>query len=260
VLHRPRRGIGTVGLVIVGGFAVIAAIGGFIAPYRTTALVGQSLEAPSAQHLLGTNVLGQDVWSQMLSGTRVSLFMALVAGGGTLLLGTVVGTLAGWVGGRTDAVLMRAVDLVMVIPGLPLLIVLGAYVGPSLAAVAIVIALISWPHGARVVRAQVLSLRNRAHLRASVGFGASTVHVLRRHILPEIGLILVSGLVGSAGRAVAIPARRRCARSTTSRCASSPGRASASSASPDPASRRWRSRCSVFSPTLTSPVACVSAT
>lgn len=206
VLHRPRRGIGTVGLVIVGGFAVIAAIGGFIAPYRTTALVGQSLEAPSAQHLLGTNVLGQDVWSQMLSGTRVSLFMALVAGGGTLLLGTVVGTLAGWVGGRTDAVLMRAVDLVMVIPGLPLLIVLGAYVGPSLAAVAIVIALISWPHGARVVRAQVLSLRNRAHLRASVGFGASTVHVLRRHILPEIGLILVSGLVGSAGRAVAIAA------------------------------------------------------
>lgn len=206
--HRfPRiRGVGAAGAVIIGLYALIAILAGFIAPYQTTAIVGPSLDPPSAQHLLGTNGLGQDLWSQMLAGSRVSLFMALVAGGGTLLLGTILGTFAGWLGGRTDALLMRLIDFVMVIPALPLLIVLGAYLGPSLVAVASVIAVISWPPNARVVRSQVMSLRSRPHLRAAVGFGAGTLHVMRRHIIPEIGLILGAGLVGAAGRAVAMEA------------------------------------------------------
>jgi len=204
--HARLRGIGAIGVGIIAVYAVIALVGGLLAPHATTAIVGPSLDPPSTHYLLGTNVLGQDLFSQMLAGTRVSLFMALVAGGGTLLLGTLLGTLAGWLGGRVDAFLMRAIDFIMVIPSLPLLIVLGAYLGPSLVAVASVIAVISWAPSARVVRSQVLSLRHRAHLRAAVGFGAGTRHVMRRHILPEIGLILVAGLVGSAGRAVSMEA------------------------------------------------------
>lgn len=205
--HVPRaRGIGAIGAAIIAVYVLIAILAGFIAPYQTTAIVGPSLDPPSAQHLMGTNGLGQDIWSQMLAGTRVSLFMALVAGGGTLLLGTMLGMLAGWAGGRTDALLMRVIDFVMVIPALPLLIVLGAYLGPSLIAVASVIAVISWPPSARVVRSQVMSLRSRPHLRAAVGFGAGAMHVMRRHIVPEIGLILAAGLVGAAGRAVAMEA------------------------------------------------------
>jgi peptide/nickel transport system permease protein len=204
-LPRPR-GVGAIGVGIIVIYAVVAIVGSFVAPYPTTAMVGPSLEPPGPLHFLGTNGLGQDLWSQMLAGTRVSLIMAFVAGGGTLMLGTILGTLAGWLGGRTDALLMRAIDFIMVVPALPLLIVLGAYVGPSLLAVATVIAVISWPPNARVVRSQVLSLRNRAHLRAAVGFGAGTVHVMRRHIIPEVGLILAAGLVGAAGRAVAMEA------------------------------------------------------
>lgn len=200
------RGIGAAGAALLAVYALVAILAGFITPYNTTAIVGPSLDPPSTQHLLGTNGLGQDIWSQMLTGTRVSLFMALVAGGGTLVLGTLLGTLAGWAGGRTDALLMRVIDFVMVIPALPLLIVLGAYLGPSLVAVASVIAVISWPPSARVVRSQVMSLRSRPHLRAAVGFGAGTMHVMRRHIVPEIGLILAAGLVGAAGRAVAMEA------------------------------------------------------
>ena len=206
-LRLPRmRGIGAIGVGMIAVYALIAIVAGFIAPYPTTAIVAPSLDPPSLQHLLGTNGLGQDVWSQMLVGTRVSLFMALVAGGGTLLLGTLLGTLAGWRGGRTDALLMRVIDFIMVVPALPLLIVLGAYAGPSLVAVATVIAAISWPPSARVVRSQVLSLRTRPHLRAAVGFGAGTLHVMRRHIVPEIGMVLAAGLVGAAGRAVAMEA------------------------------------------------------
>ncbi|HWH34976.1 MAG TPA: ABC transporter permease subunit, partial [Acidimicrobiales bacterium] len=101
---------------------------------------------------------------------------------------------------------VRLVDVVLVIPKLPLLIVAGAYVGPSVGGIAAIIALTSWPPSARVLRAQVLSLRRRAHLRAALGFGAGTLRVLRRHVVPELGLILASGLVAAAGRAVALEA------------------------------------------------------
>lgn len=204
--RRRRFGVGTVGAVIVIGFALIAIFAGFIAPYRTTQIAGLPLESPTLHHLLGTNNIGQDIFSQMVSGARVSLLIGLIAGAATVLIGAIVGTIAGWRGGATDAVLMRITDLVMVVPGLPLLIVLAAYAGTSLAAVATVIALTSWPGPARVLRSQVLSLRNRAHLRAAVGFGGGTLHVLRRHIVPEISLLLAAALVGNAGRAVMMEA------------------------------------------------------
>jgi ABC-type dipeptide/oligopeptide/nickel transport system permease subunit len=190
----------------VGAVAAVAVTGPLLSPYRVTELAGDPLEAPSVGHLLGTNSVGQDLVSQLVAGARVSLFVALVAGGGTLLFGAVVGIVAGWSGGRIDAVLMRLVDVVLVIPKLPLLIVAGAYVGPSLGGIAAIIALTSWPPSARVLRAQVLSLRRRAHLRAALGFGAGTLRVLRRHVVPELGLILASGLVAASGRAVALEA------------------------------------------------------
>jgi peptide/nickel transport system permease protein len=184
---------GWAGGAIVAAFAFLAVLAPSISPYRTTALSGRPLEAPSAEHLLGTNSVGQDVLSQLLSGARVSLFVAAVAGGGAVLIGALVGMIAGWSGGIVDAVLMRFVDV---------LILVGALVGPALGSIALIIALTSWPPGARVIRSQVLSLRRRAHMKAAVGFGASTGHMLRRHVAPEIGLILAAGLVAAAGRAV----------------------------------------------------------
>lgn len=203
-LRLPR--IGWLGVILVGAITAVAVVGPLLTPYRVTELSGQPLEGPSVGHLFGTNSVGQDLLSQLVSGARVSLFVAVVAGGGTLLLGAVIGTVAGWVGGRVDAVLMRLVDVVLVIPKLPLLIVAGAYVGPSVGSIATIIALTSWPPNARVLRSQVLSLRRRAHLRAAVGFGAGTLRMLRHHVMPELGLILASGLVAAAGRAVTLEA------------------------------------------------------
>lgn len=199
-------GIGTVGATLVGVFAAVAVAAPWLARFRHTELAGAGLLPPSATHLLGTNSVGQDLFSQLVIGARVSMTIAVMAGIGTLVIGASVGLLAGWVGGRTDAVLMRVVDLVLAIPRLPLLIVVGAYVGPSVLTIALIISVTSWPPGARVIRSQVLSLRERTHLRAAVGFGASTPHVLRRHVVPEISLILAAGLVGAAGRAVMIEA------------------------------------------------------
>jgi ABC-type dipeptide/oligopeptide/nickel transport system permease subunit len=210
-LRERRQGaqfpvIGWVGVAIVAVFVGLALGAPWLTSYRVTQLAGRPLEAPSAAHLLGTNGVGQDLATQFLNGARVSLFVAVLAGGGTLLIGALVGMVAGWAGGLVDAVLMRMVDLVLVIPKVPLLIVIGTYAGPSLPVISLIIALTGWPPTARIVRSQVLSLRRRAHIKAAVGFGASAGQVLRRHILPEVGLILTAGLVGAAGRAIAFEA------------------------------------------------------
>lgn len=197
---------GWVGAAIVAVMAVVAVVGPWLSPYRPTQPAGLPLEAPSWAHPVGTNAIGQDLASQLVTGTRVSLVVAVLAGLGTLVLSAAVGLTAGWIGGGVDAALMRVVDLLLALPRLPLLIVIGAYIRPSVLSIAGLIAVTSWPGGARVVRAQVLSLRERAHLRAAVGFGAGTRHVLRRHVVPEVGLILVAGLVASAGRAVMLEA------------------------------------------------------
>jgi peptide/nickel transport system permease protein len=206
-----RRGpmfpaIGWLGMAVVAVFVGLAVAAPWLSPYRTTQLAGRALEPPSTTHLLGTNGVGQDVASQLLHGARVSLFVALLAGGGTLLIGAVIGMVAGWTGGAVDAVLMRFVDLVMVLPRVPLLIVIAAYAGPGLTVLSLIIAITSWPPTARIVRSQVLSLRHRAHIKAAIGFGGTPGQILRRHVLPEVGLILAAGLVGAAARAITFEA------------------------------------------------------
>ena len=198
--------IGWIGAGIVAAAGAVALFAPRLAGYRVTELAGEPLEAPGASHLLGTNVVGQDVASQMVYGARMSLFIAIVAGGLTVLAGALIGMTAGWLGGKVDALIMRLVDVVLVIPSLPLLIVLGAYAGPSMTTIAVIIAATAWPPSSRVIRSQVLSLRRRAHLQASVGFGARTPHVLRHHVLPDVGLILAAGFVGAASRAVMMEA------------------------------------------------------
>ncbi len=197
---------GWAGATLVAVSAAVALGAPVLAPYGASELAGDPLEAPSVLHLLGTNSVGQDLASQMLSGGRASLFVAAVAGAGTLLLGALVGVAAGWWGGATDAMLMRVADVLLVIPRLPLLIVAGAYLDRSLTTVAVVIALTFWPSSALVVRSQVRSQRSRAHVTAARGFGAGSLRVLRLHVVPAIGLVLVAELVTSAGRAVILEA------------------------------------------------------
>ena len=201
-----RSAVAWIGAAIVLGFAALAVASPWLAPYRPFELAGASLAAPDADHLLGTNGVGQDVLSQMLDGAVASMLVAAVAGIGTLVVGATVGVAAGWLGGLVDSVLMRFTDMVLVIPRLPLLILVGAYLGGRLFNVAIVISLVFWPPTARVLRSQVLSLRAKDHLRAAVGFGGGSWYIIRRHILPEVGLLIAAAFVAAAGRAVSLEA------------------------------------------------------
>ena len=203
---RGARRAGMVGGVILAVFVFLFVFGGRLAPYRATELSGSSLQSPGGKHLLGTNLLGQDIASQLILGARASLTIALLAGLGTILLGGAIGVLAGWFPGWPNAVLMRFTDLVMVLPKLPLLLLVGALTGGSVASLAVVISAVSWPTTARILRSQVLSVRTRTHVRAATGFGASAWHQMRQHVLPDIALLSVAEFVPAASRAVGLQA------------------------------------------------------
>ena len=191
---------------MVGFFVVIALASPWIAPYRPEAMSASGMETPSWRHPLGTTRIGQDLFSQLIVGARASMLMAALAGVGTVALGALVGVLGGWFGGWLDALLMRLVDLFLAFPRLPALMLLGAYLGTDLAAVALVISLLFWPSPARIVRGQVQVLRRRLSVQAARGFGSGFLYIARRHVMPDVALVLVVGLVSAAGRAVMLEA------------------------------------------------------
>jgi peptide/nickel transport system permease protein len=140
---------------------------------------------PSAAHLLGTDLIGRDVASRIAHGARTSLSVGILAVGLYVLVGIVLGALAGYVGGWIDHLVMRLVDTVLSVPLLLMVIVFVAVVGPSLFSVITVIGLLGWPGTARLVRGQFLSLREEEFIMAARVVGASDVRIVVRHMLPN---------------------------------------------------------------------------
>jgi peptide/nickel transport system permease protein len=144
------------------------------------------LLAPSSQFWLGTDDLARDVWSQTIYGARVSLTVGFIAAFITVVSGTLVGLVAGYYGKLVEEMLMRVVDFFMMLPELPLMIVLAAVLGPSMWNIIFVVSLVSWPTTARVVRSQVLSLKERPFVEASRCIGASNIKLMFGEILPNV--------------------------------------------------------------------------
>lgn len=175
-----------VGSSLLALMIFIAVFGPALAPYDPRQVTGRPFSPPSAEHFLGTNDIGQDIFSEVLWGTRVSLLIGLIAASAAIVFGTAVGVISSLAGGWVDAVLMRITDIVLTIPFLPLAIVLAAFLGPSLWNTALVIALVIWARPARVVRSQGLSICNLTFVEAAQALGGGFWHVLRRHVLPGV--------------------------------------------------------------------------
>ncbi|MDI6907467.1 MAG: ABC transporter permease [Thermoanaerobacterales bacterium] len=194
----------------VGGGLLLAALAAGAAaplwPHAPEAFSQAVLQPPSAAHWLGTNDVGQDVMAQLLHGARRSLAVALAAGCLTTALSFLTGAGAVLGGRRVDAMLMRLTDAMLAVPTIVIVIVLAAYVPLRFAGLVLVIALTGWAAGARIVRAQVLILREKAHVLAARTFGASTRHLLFRHLLPDIAPVLLVSFIQSARRAVLLEA------------------------------------------------------
>ncbi len=198
--------LGWVGGAIVVTLIVMAAGAPWIAPYDPTERVGVPFSAPSSEHLLGTNDVGQDLLSELIFGARVSLTVGIVAAIVALFLGTTVGVLAGYYPKRLGKVLMRGVDVVLILPFLPLLIILAAYLGRSLINTIVVIGVLIWAGPARVIRSQVLSLRSREYVLASRTMGAPDRWAIVRHVLPRTALLATGTFVRAVSTAILLEA------------------------------------------------------
>jgi peptide/nickel transport system permease protein len=201
----PQR-LGQLGGVIVGSMILVAILAPWLSPYDPAERVGRPFSSPSAEHLLGTNDVGQDLLSELIYGTRVSLTVGIIAAAVALLIGTSIGIIAGYYPKRLGAFLMRGVDVVLILPFLPLLIVLAAYLGRSLTNTILVIGVLIWAAPARIIRSQVISLRSREYVMASQSMGAPDKWVIFRHILPRTALLATGSFVRAVSGAILLEA------------------------------------------------------
>lgn len=199
--------IGRAGLVLLALTALVSLVGPLVLPFDPT-LTGNTaaeiLRPPSALHPLGTDELGRDVLREVIAGSQVSLLVGLLATAISMLAGTGVGLAAGYSRGPLGGLMMRVTDFFLVLPALPLIIALAAIVGQSLGVIIVVIGATSWASTARIVRSQVLSLRERVFVERVRALGATDLRIALVHILPNVlPLIFANTVLVIAGSILA---------------------------------------------------------
>ncbi len=198
-----RNPYGRLGLAILAALVVIAVVGPYATPYGVWQYgVCRPFERPSLSHPFGCDEIGRDLLTLFLYGARVSLFVGFVAAALSTLLGALLGLLSGYFGGPLDVVLMRIVDALLAIPSLVLMIIFAAVLGPGLFNIILVISILSWPPVSRVVRSQVLSLKEYPHVEAARACGAGAARILAKHIAPATLPLVVANMVLQVSNAI----------------------------------------------------------
>lgn len=175
--------LGGVVVLLIIGLAILAPV---VAPYDPYVQnLDMRLKQPGGPHLLGTDSFGRDLFSRILWGGRVSLSIALLSIALSILIGTVLGAISGYMGGAWDWGIMRLTDIFLAIPSLFIILIVVALIGPSFTLTVLMIAFAYWPSTARIVRAEFLSLRKRDFVEAAVALGVSTPRIMIRHVLPN---------------------------------------------------------------------------
>jgi peptide/nickel transport system permease protein len=194
-----RNGKCRAGLIMLAVFVVVAILAPLIAPYDPKNGSFPTATGPSGAHWLGTTSQGEDVFSQLIYGSRVSLIVGFIAGLIATLIGLAIGLTAGYVGGWVDEVLSFLINLGLVVPVLPLMITLAAY-SPvkGLTLIIVVISVTGWAYGARIKRSQVLTLRSRDYITAARFAGDGTFRIIWREIVPNMTSLIVVSFMGAA--------------------------------------------------------------
>lgn len=196
-----RNKLSVIGAITVLCLIIISLLAPFISPYDPTAIdVHNVLSPPSKAHPLGTDELGRDVLSRMLYGSRVSLKVGFVAVGIAILIGIIIGAVAGFYGGKADAVLMRFVDIMLAFPTFFLILAVIAILEPGIFTIMMVIGVTGWMDVARLVRAEFLTLKERDFVVAAKAMGAGDIRLIFMHILPNaLSPVFVAATFGVAG-------------------------------------------------------------
>jgi len=182
-LARFSRWTGTFVLILMLVFAFFPTV---IAPYDSTKTVALPLQKPGRENILGTNDLGQDLFSELIAGTRASLLTGVIVSLIAVFIGVIVGLASGYLGGWVDALLMRITDLVLVLPFLPLVILISVYLGPSQRNIIIVLSVFFWVGPARLIRARVLSTRSDTYIEAARALGANPLQIMAGHLWSSV--------------------------------------------------------------------------
>jgi peptide/nickel transport system permease protein len=198
----PLRGLlsnrkAAVGATILLVFISLAIFAPWITKYPPDEFVARPHLAPSSEHWLGTDGSGKDVFSQTVYGTRISLGTGLMVGFGVTIVGCIVGMTAGYFRGRVDDILSVFMNVVLIVPTLPLLVVLAAFLEPGFWTIVLVLTVTGWAWGARVLRAQTLSLREKDFVSSALVAGERAPTIIFREILPNMMSILMAGMFGA---------------------------------------------------------------
>jgi len=194
IYRRSKSGL--LGLAMLLFFIFTAIFAPFLAPYNPYKRVDRPLLRPSREYLLGTNDIGQDIFSELIYGTRVSLTIGFVAAICTVFIGTLIGVVSGFLGGAVDEILMRFTDVIMILPSIPLLILLMALFGKqSFFIMILAIAILGWTGTARLVRSSTLSIKERTYVEASKAIGAGDRHIIWKHILPNVSPLIMATMI-----------------------------------------------------------------
>ena len=196
-----RHKLGMIGLGMLVILVIAAVFAPIVAGVDPVAMdLKMKNKAPSAEHILGTDAIGRDVWSRLVYGARVSLSVGLVAVGIYTSIALVLGSISGYVGGHVDNIIMRFTDIIMCFPTFLLIITVAAVLPPSIFNIMVIIGIFGWPGMTRLIRGQFLSLRSQDFVTAAVAMGVPTRRIIFRHILPNVvGPVVVAATLGLAG-------------------------------------------------------------
>jgi peptide/nickel transport system permease protein len=194
--------MGKTGLLLIILIVFIAVFAPLVTihPFNTTS--GPPLSPPGKGHIFGTDELGVDIWSQICYGARVSLLVGICTAILAALGGGIIGMVAAYFGGILDKIIMRLIDIIMVLPDFPVMMVLSAFLGPSLINIVLVLALFSWVAPARIVRSQILALKKQYYIKSAVSYGAGVWYLIRRHFIPETLPLIAVNMIRLTGRAI----------------------------------------------------------
>jgi peptide/nickel transport system permease protein len=182
-----KNKLALISIVILTLFIVASLLAPVIAPYEIDEIDLDNIEAaPSADHILGTDDLGRDVFSRILFGGRVSLTVGIVASIMQITIGVSLGAIAGYFGGFVDSLIMRIVDIIMCFPFFIIAIAMAAVMGPSMTNIIIIVGILYWTRVARIVRGEVLSLKEREYIESARAFGLNPWEIIINHILPNV--------------------------------------------------------------------------
>lgn len=198
--------LGRIGAATLAAFVIAAIFAPVLAPYDPTVRTATPFTAPSLAHPLGANDVGQDILSELLFASRISLTVGIVTACLATVLGTTIGVVSGYLRGPVDSVLMRGVDVILSLPFLPLMIVLAAFLGQNTTNLILVIGLLIWARPARLLRSQVLSVRESGHVQAARTMGAAHGYIMVRHILPRITPLIAAQFVRAANVSIMLEA------------------------------------------------------